>query len=289
MDSPFTVLAVIKDEPLRIIPLLENFEGIAKVIVLLDPKDQLTEAILIERSIEYVKRPENFYDISQAERTDWVLRQSPTKYVLISYASFYVPIKLLKLFSQVARDGNYDAVVHATNSWSHGKLVQEPWIRKRSSACYFFNRDKVNIVLAMTHNEFPINQKNNCLTAPPYRDYSIHIFRDDDMSVLTLKEIAYAEGEAAERLVKDGPVTLQFLIYKTLKSFLVGYLRMGGFRSGIEGLVYHVHHALQQFLVYSKLWELQNKKCFEDNRVLHVGIRRKFIAQDRYECAKHKS
>jgi len=281
MNSHFTVLVEIKDEPLRIIPLLENFEGVAKIVVLLDPSDTKTEVILIENKIEYVKRPENYRELSQTDRTAWLLKQSPTKYVLISMASFHFPIRLLKLFEEVARDEKYDAVVHATNSWSHGKLVQEPWIRKRSSACYFFNRDKVNIASARIHDEFPINKKTNCLFAPPVREYSIHVFRDDDMQVLTLKEVAYAEVEATERLAKDGPITFRFLVSKSIKSFLIGYLRMGGFRSGVEGLLYHVQHAIQQFIVYSRLWELQNKKSFNENRVLHVEMRKKLIAQDR--------
>ena len=281
MNSHFTVLACIKDEPLRIIPLLENFEGMAKVIVLLDPKDSLTESILIEKSIAYIKRPENFEGLSQAERTAWILNQSPTKYVLIAHASFFVPIKLMTLFEKVAKDGDYDAVFNAMNYWSHGKLVQELWIRKRSSACYFFNRDKVNIDAAAIHDEFPINRKNNCFMAPPNKEHSIQVFRDDDMSVVTLKEVAYAEIEAKERLTKDGLVTLRFLIFKIVKSFLAGYLRMGGFRFGIEGFIFHANHAIQQFLVYSRLWELQNKKYFNENRELHVKMRDKFITNDR--------
>lgn len=281
MSSHFTVLTCIKDEPLRIIPLLENFEGMAKVIVLLDPKDSLTESILIEKSIAYIKRPENFQELSQAERTTWVLNQSPTKYVLIAHASFFVPIKLLTIFEKVAKDGDYDAVFNAMNYWSHGKLVQELWIRKRSSACYFFNRDKVNVDAAAIHDEFPINRKNNCFMAPPNRECSIQVFRDDDMSVVTLKGVAYAEIEAKDRLIKDGPVTLYFLIFKTISFFLVGYLRMGGFRSGIEGFIFHANQAIQQFLVYSRLWELQNKKYFNENRELHVRMRSKFIANNR--------
>ncbi len=277
----YTVLVEIKDEPLRIIPLIENFEGIAKIIVLLDPEDSQTKEILIERSISFIIRPSNYCDLTQPQRTAWLLQQSPTRYVLISMASFHFPCKLLSLLEKIAREGKYDAIMHATRSWSHGKLVQEPWIRKRSSACYFFNREKISVDLARIHNEFPLHKNGNIYLAPPDSEYSIHVFRDDDMSLITLKMVRYAEREAKELLIKDPPVTLRILLSKTIKAFLLGYLRMGGFRSGIEGLIYHVNHAIQRYLVYSRLWELQRNKVYEENKIIHVAMRRKLIRIDR--------
>ncbi len=281
MQNKFTVLTEIKNEPLRILPLIENFKGFAKVIVLLDFEDLETEKILIQKKIKYIKRPKNYFAQSQPKRVAWLLAQSPTDYILFALASFYVPVKLLRVFDKVASDSFFDGVFHSNYYWSHGKIVQRPWIRKQSSACYFFNRKKINIKLSKIHNEFPIN-KSNCLILPPVKDLSLQIFRDDDMSVITLKEVAYAEREAIERKNnRDKPVTSFFLITRLIQSFTSGYIRQGGYRSGIEGLIFHINHAIQIFLVYSRLWEIQNKKTFHENRVFHVNIRRKLIAQDK--------
>lgn len=280
MFDNFTVLIPIKNEPERIIPLLDNFSN-ANVIVLLDPADTKTEVILKARSAKYIKRPLIFDEIGQPERTKWALEQSSTDYVLIAFASFYVPIQLLKVFDEVSREGHYDGVVHSTLPVSHGEYVQEPWILKKPSACYFFRRSRVNIASAAMHNEFPLKQNKNLLKLKCTREYSVHVFRDDDAIVLSAKHTQYAEQEASEKLPTAKRVTVPALIWSPIRAFLIGYIRLGGFRAGVPGLIYHLHYAWLQFLVYSRLWEMQNSKCFPDNRTNHIEIRNMLLARDK--------
>ena len=286
MFDNFTVLTVIKNEPRRIVPFLENFSNV-NVIVLLDPSDTETEAILRDRSKKYIKRPLNFDKQSQPARTKWILEQCPTDYVLIAFASFYVPVQLLRVFDEVARAGLYDGVVHSTLPVSYGEYVQEPWVLKKSSACYFFRRNSVNLASAVMHNEFPLNQNCNLLKLESTREYSIHVFRDDDVIGLSLKHAGYAREEATERFQTAKRVTAWTLIWTPIRAFLIGYLRLGGIRAGIPGLVYHLHYAWLQFLVYSRLWELQNSKCFPENRINHVEIRMQMIARDKHNDPGH--
>ena len=280
MFDNFTVLTVIKNEPLRIIPFLENFTEV-NVIVLLDPEDGQTEEILKKRSVKYIKRPSDFDAIGQPARTKWVLEQSPTDYVLIAYASFYVPVQMLQVFDTVARDGIYDGVVHSILPVSHGEYVQEPWILKKPSACYFFNRKSVNLSSAAMHNEFPLSQNKNLLKLECTRELSIHVFRDDDMLALSFKHTRYAGEEAAEKFPTAARVTLWTLIWSPIRAFLIGYLRLGGIRAGIPGLIYHLNYAWLQFLVSSRLWEMQNNKTFAENRANHVEIRMQMIGKDK--------
>lgn len=281
MFDNFTVLVLIKNEPQRIVPLLENLSN-ANVIVLLDPADTETEAVLRARSTKFIQRPLNLDELSQPERTKWILDQSPTDYVLIALASFYVPIQLLKVFDEVAYAGQYDGVVHSTLPISYGEYVQEPWLLKKSSACYFFRRSSINLASAVMHNEYPLNKNNNLLKLECTREYSIHVFRDDDVIVLSLKHTRYAEREADERFPTEKRITVWTLIWAPIRAFLIGYLRLGGIRAGIPGLIYHLHYAWLQFLVYSRLWEMQNSRRFTENRINHVEIRQKMLVRDKH-------
>ena len=64
MNENYTVLALIKDEPLRIVSIIRNFHERAKILALLDSEDTTTESILIENSIEYRIRPNNLIEDS---------------------------------------------------------------------------------------------------------------------------------------------------------------------------------------------------------------------------------
>jgi len=278
MNENYTVLAFIKDEPLRIVSIIRNFHERAKILALLDSEDTTTKSILIENSIEYRIRPDNLIR-GEREETEWILKQSSTDYVFICYASFYISLKLLNIFDQVSKHATHDAIKHANVYWSFGAIIQQPTFIKRSGSCHFFNRQKVDLDRVFIHHEFAINKDAKFLVLPPDLNHALNVFRDDDMMVVAQKHISYAEREALQRLEKSKKVTFFTIVYKTIYAFINNYIRMGGFRAGTPGLIYHTHYAIYQFLVYSRIWEYQNNKTFTQNRINHQEMRLKMIDQ----------
>ena len=278
MNENYTVLALIKDEPLRIVSIIRNFHERAKILALLDSEDTTTESILIENSIEYRIRPNNLIR-GEREETEWILKQSSTDYVFICYASFYISLKLLNIFDQVSKHATHDAIKHANVYWSFGALIQQQTILRRSSSCHFFNRQKVDLDRVGIHNEFAINKDAKFLVLPPDLNHALNVYRDDDMMVVGQKHISYAEREALERLEKSKKVTFVTIASKTIYAFINNYIRMGGFRAGTPGLIFHTHYAIYIFLVYSRIWEYQNNKTFTQNRINHQEMRLKMIDQ----------
>ena len=241
MNENYTVLALIKDEPLRIVSIIRNFHERAKILALLDSEDTTTESILIENSIEYRIRPNNLIR-GEREETEWILKQSSTDYVFICYASFYISLKLLNIFDQVSKHATHDAIKHANVYWSFGALIQQQTILRRSSSCHFFNRQKVDLDRVGIHNEFAINKDAKFLVLPPDLNHALNVYRDDDMMVVAQKHIGYAEREALERLEKSKKVTFFTIASKTIYAFINNYIRMGGFRAGTPGLIFHTHY-----------------------------------------------
>jgi hypothetical protein len=278
MNENYTVLAFIRDEPLRIVSIIRNFHERAKILVLLDSEDTTTKAILIENSIEYRIRPDNLIR-GEREETEWILKQSSTDYVFFCIASFYISLKLLNIFDQVSKYSTHDAIKHANVYWSFGALIQQQTILRRSSSCHFFNRQKVDLDRVGIHNEFAINKDAKFLVLPPNLNHALNVFRDDDMVVVAQKHIDYAEREALQRLEKSKKVTFFTIASKTIYAFINNYIRMGGFRAGTPGLIFHTHYAIYIFLVYSRIWEYQNNKTFTQNRINHQEMRLKMIDQ----------
>ena len=274
MIDNYTVVAFIKNEPIRILPLIENFNKSNKLLILLDPDDILTKEILIKNNIKFILRPKNFYELDIKYRENWILSKIETEYVLTVYASMFFSKKILEIYDNVAKEGLYDAVYNPIISWSHAKMVLfPPLFVKDSTACYFFRKSVVESDYSIIHGEFFIKSSAKVLKLPATNEFAIQIFRDDDMKQIAEKHISYAEREANEKIGIEKKITLNYLIYQLLKSFLNGYIRCGGYKAGIEGFIYHFNFTIYNFFVISKLWEIQNSKTFNKNREIHSKIR----------------
>jgi hypothetical protein len=280
MNDNFTVLVQIKNEPVRVNAIIDNFKKIAKVIYLLDFEDTTTSSVLLNNNCEFIIRPKEFTNWGWEKKEFWILNQSKTEYVLIAYASMFFPLSLLKIFQEISLKNQYDAVFHPLTTWSHGKMVQQPFIYKRSSACHFFKKSAINSHGSKIHNHFAIKSDINIFKVPATKNFAIHVFRDDDMPIVTKKHIGYAEIEAAERISKEKKIKLIHFIYILIKSFLNGYIRDKGYKAGMAGFIYHFNFTVYTFLVYSRIWELQNENTFVHNRNMQTKLRTQMIEKE---------
>ncbi len=287
MNFNYTVLLPIFNEPVRIYPILKNFEGIAKVLVLLDSSDTKTKSILIQKNIDFVIRPYGFFERKLKYQIAWMLQQIDTEYFLFSNASTYYPENLLDEFGIIADEGKYDGVKNSMYYWSHGKLVLKPFILKKSTSSYFFRKSAIQINKSKIHAEFQISDDKDYLVLPPKSDYSVHVFLDDDIPTRIEKNLKYAKREAKQFLNEGFKIGFKHVFFIPLKTFIVGYIRLGGFLAGIEGLMFHLNSAIYKFMVYSYLFELSNNKTFERNREVSAKYRLDLLQDIKF--SKNKS
>ena len=279
--SNYTVLILAKDEPLRIKSTLMNFPNNSNIIVLLDYEDTETEPILREMNVRYVQRPSEYMVWPEMKKTEWVLNQSPTDYVFICYTSFHIPNKVLKIFEEESKKGIYQVVKHGIYYWSYGSIVQEPAIFKKPDSGYLFNKKYVLKEKASIHNEYKLSEECKILYLPINKSNAIHVFRDDDMPTVVKKHIIYAETEAHQMHAAGINVNMKIIIWKVIRAFINNYIRMGGFKYGIQGLIFNLHYAFYIFLVYSRLWEINNGHDFSRTREEHNLIKIKMINEQR--------
>ena len=273
----YKIIIQVLDEPVRIYPVLENFKKRDNILVILSSNDTQTEPILKNENIAYVKKPIDFDNYSESKRVDWILKQVETSYFLLVSTSYFFPESLLKTFDLVSKENKYDGIKTSMYYHSHGKIVQRPFLFKKSTACYFFKKSSIKPEISQIHDEFKLSKDSVFLILKPNSDNSIHVFRDDDMPIITSKHIGYAKREALEYFESSNQTKMTFfkIIYLTIKPFLSGYFRMGGFLAGTEGLLYHFNFTIYKYLVYSHIWELQNNRTFNVNRINHSNDRLK--------------
>ena len=87
--------------------------------------------------------------------------------------------------------------------------------------------------------------------------------------------------EANEKYKKNYKIiNSKHILTEVIKAFIIGYIRMGGYKHGVPGVIYHIHHSIQRFLVWQKLWELQNRKNYELNRLESIAKRDSLINEN---------
>lgn len=80
-----------------------------------------------------------------------------------------------------------------------------------------------------------------------------------------LKSAEWSGIEASIRFKSGHPPVRKFgVVRMTIEEFLRRYLFLGGWQDGMEGFLEAMIQALNQFLIYARLWELQRKESLED-------------------------
>jgi hypothetical protein len=209
-----------------------------------------------------------------------MLEQVPTEYVFIAYCSFFVPRGLLRTFGEVSRQGKYRAVRHDYQSITYGRYIQKPLVRRRAGACHFFARGAIDLGREKIHSEWPLAvPESQVLTLPATDELAIHVFRDYDSRSTELKHSGYADIEALERFGRGERTSAGRMLGRAAREFLSGFVRGGGFRAGVPGLLYHAWRAEMAFNIQARIWEHQNGMRRDETSLLHAKMRDRLLRE----------
>jgi glycosyltransferase involved in cell wall biosynthesis len=89
----------------------------------------------------------------------------------------------------------------------------------------------------------------------------LYHYTHQDLTSMLNKTIEWSKIEADLRFKANHPKmnALRFIRVMTT-AFLNSYIKQGGFRVGIAGLVESIYQSYSIFVTYARLWEMQNKK-----------------------------
>lgn len=97
--------------------------------------------------------------------------------------------------------------------------------------------------------------------------YIFHYTHRDLQSMLK-KTISWSNTEALLRYNSNHPKMTWWRFPRVmLTAFLSSYIKQRGYRAGAVGFLESMYQAFSAFITYAKLWELQNKSMFKDQRL----------------------
>jgi glycosyltransferase involved in cell wall biosynthesis len=279
MTGNYTVLLFTYNEERRVEYILRNFRGRAHVVLLDDGSTDQTQSIAERYSASFIRRPKTNCKYLEREIRQWALDQAETQYVFISYASFFVPADLLKVFDMVSNQERYRAIKHDSLAITYGAFIQRPVVRRQSSACHFFCKDDIDFSSSRIHEEWPLCvPRDQILTVEPTDNLSVYVFRDYDVKRMELKCSDYADEDAKERFEKGDRTTVGKMLWSAIHRFIHGYIRSGGFMAGVPGLIYHMGWAQMTFNIQARLWEYQAHMTRDESREVQDRMREKMLA-----------
>lgn len=85
-------------------------------------------------------------------------------------------------------------------------------------------------------------------------------YTHSDLSSMLAKTIEWSKIEAKLRFKSGHPkMTWWRFLRMMVTAFLDSYIRQGGYKIGLPGLIESIYQAFSMFVTYAKLWELQQK------------------------------
>jgi len=86
-------------------------------------------------------------------------------------------------------------------------------------------------------------------------------FTHRDLASMLDKTIAWSKTEALLRMQAGHPSMTWWRFPRVMMSaFIDSYIRQGGYRAGVVGIIESVYQAFSIFVTYARLWEMQQKE-----------------------------
>jgi glycosyltransferase involved in cell wall biosynthesis len=135
-----------------------------------------------------------------------------------------------------------------------------------------FKRSKLINWTGDIHESSQVDGKIGKLSAPLY-----HLTHRDIFSMVS-KTINFSEREALLRLNSGHPPIVWWRLFRILLTEFVNQIRSGCWRHGTEGWIDSLLQTFSMFIVYARLWELQQSKTpiqkykEIDEKILSEGV-----------------
>lgn len=280
MHQDISVVVFTFNEIRRLPLLYANLKGFASIYVFDGGSTDGTMEFCKKNGIHFLLRPKiasNPFNVLLKEDFQFAFDSVPTDYVLIANCSHFYPNQLLQSLSSIADEGSYRAIYHDVIMYRYGRLIHQPFFRRRSSACNFYKKSAVDFSDSILHDPAPVRAgEGEALRLKPINELSIHLFHDEDCSSLNQKHIKYAEIEAMEMHEKTlGHPYIGFygLLISPLFKFIYHYIRSGAIIRGMPGLIYSISLLELEFNKAIFLWEMQNQTGKERSKMLNDRLR----------------
>lgn len=256
MDTKPTISAVVitYNEELMIVNCLETLKWCDEIVVVDSGSKDMTVGLAERAGAKIVKEKSSSF----ADRRNTGLKFAQSDWVLYIDADERVTPRLAKEIQAAVFQQHVSVYKVKRNNIHYGKWLEHGGWEKDLIERLFRKKD-LKRWTGQVH-ESPDYTGNVAQLAEPL----VHLTHRNMVDGLR-KTIEWT-GYEAQLLFEAGhkPVTPRTLIRKTVMEFIRRAFLKKGRKDGIEGWIEAMTQAMNKFIVYERLWELQKKPSLED-------------------------
>lgn len=282
LSEKITVCIFAYNEERRLAACIKNFAGLFKILIIDNFSADATRDIAASLGCRCVSiQNPGFVENSQV--IDQVEQAVDTEYLLMSFTSEFVPLRLLRRYAEIANDGKYDVVKAYRFPITSGKPMQLDGMASESaSQIRLTKKGAVDYSLNKIHGVGKINApQGRVLSLAADRQYYFYTFRDYDVSRTERTHCTYNDILARQKF--DSGVRFGFFraIASSLRAFLRGYVTGRSYRFGMFGLIHSYYRFHMVLGVWFRIWELEHG--YDSDSSIRRNVKARSALEEEFE------
>lgn len=243
------------NEENRISYVVRNFIKYGKVLIMDGGSTDNTRKIAEELGAKLILRPKS--DKIFGENQDnyqVILDNVDTDWIYWGFADNLAPKSLLEKMVAISQQTQYKYVIIPLYTYLWGE-ISRPAL-KGATPC-FFMKEYVDFTDNHIHGmgKF-LGKENEILKLEQSFDFALRHFSLYDLKKFMASHLNYVEAEAQYKLESGNKFTV-FKLVRGMGGYFLMFYR-NGYRNGVRGLLVSCVYSLFRFMVYFRLFELEN-------------------------------
>lgn len=260
MKKNITFVIFTYNEEKRIVQIIKNFKNYGDILLMDGGSTDNTKKIAEELGAKYILRPETDKDF--AENTDnykVILENITTDWIYWGFADNLAPKSLLDKITEIINEGKIKYIMTPLFTYLYGE-TKYPMLKSYNPM--FFHKDYIDFTNNTIHGMGKyLGNNDEKLTLPSCDKYAVKHYSLYDLNKFVLNHLGYAETEAKIKYEKGKKFNVFIMLGAMVRYFILYY--KFSYKYGIKGLNTALIYSFFRFMVYAKLYEIENNLNLE--------------------------
>lgn len=242
-----------KNEENRIGYIVRNFIKYGEVLVFDDSSGDNTQIVAEELGAKFITRPGGIQPDSEEIYT-FVKKYVKNNWVFWTCADFMLSVDLLNKLSEISLQNKFKYVFIPIYTYLFGDTK---YPAHKGMVPRFFRKDYLDFSNNYLHGLGRFTGlKDEILKLPMQKKYAIHHYSLYDVDKFVSKHLYYAGIEAQEKFSRGKKFSVFLMLGAMVRYFVLFYKY--SFKNGVKGLITAIAYSYFRFMVYARLYEIEN-------------------------------
>jgi glycosyltransferase involved in cell wall biosynthesis len=260
MKKNITFVIFTYNEEKRIGYIIKNFINYGDVFLMDGGSTDNTKKIAEELGAKYVLRPKSEKDFAEhTENYNFILKNINTEWIYWGFADNHAPKSLLNKVSQVIKEGKIKYIMVPLYTYLYGK-TKYPMLKSYNPM--FFHKNYIDFTENTIHGMGKyLGRGDEKLILPNHDKYAVRHYSLYDLNKFIHNHLRYAEIEAKMKY-ENGKKFNIFIMLGAMARYFILYYKFS-YKAGIKGLLMAIMYSFFRFMVYARLYEIENNLNLE--------------------------